>query len=183
MIKAAIGLVELSSIAKGIEVSDAMLKRAEVEIIVNRSICPGKYMVLIGGDVDSVNASVETGIETGRDEIVDHFVIPNVHKSIFPAISGINATVELNALGIIESFSVASIIEAADAAVKAAPVELITVYLAMAIGGKGYVMFTGDVASVQSGVNAGVNAIKNKGLLVQKVVIPSPRKEVLSTWI
>lgn len=181
--KAAIGLVELSSIAKGIEVSDAMLKRADVEIIVNRTICPGKYMIIIGGDVDAVNASVETGVEVSMDEIVDHFVIPNVHPSIFPALSGINATEELNALGVIESFSVASIIECADAAVKAAPVTLITVYLAMAIGGKGYVMFTGDVGSVQSAVDAGVSVIKGKGLLVQKVVIPSPRKEILKQWI
>lgn len=181
--KAAIGLVELSSIAKGIEVSDAMLKRAEVELIVNRTICPGKYMILIGGDVDAVNSSVETGVEIGEDEVVDHFVIPNVHPTIFPAISGINATVDLNALGVIESFSVASIIECADAAVKAAPVTLITVYLAMAIGGKGYVMLTGDVGSVQSAVEAGVSVVKSKGLLVRKVVIPSPRKEVLKQWI
>lgn len=181
--KAAIGLVELSSIAKGIEVSDAMIKRADVEIIVNRTICPGKYMIIIGGDVDAVNASVETGVEVSMDEIVDHFVIPNVHPSIFPALSGINATEELNALGVIESFSVASIIECADAAVKAAPVSLITVYLAMAIGGKGYVMLTGDVGSVQSAVDAGASVIKSKGLLVQKVVIPSPRKEILKQWI
>ncbi len=134
--KAAIGLVELSSIAKGIEVSDAMLKRAKVDLIVNRTICPGKYMVLIGGDVDAVNASVEAGVEIAQEEIVDHFVIPNVHPSIFPAINGINTIEKLDALGVIESFSVASMIECADAAVKAAPVNLITVYLAMAIGGK-----------------------------------------------
>ena len=181
--KAAIGVVELSSIAKGIEVSDAMLKRAQVQMIVNRTICPGKYMVLIGGDVDAVNASVETGVELAQEEIVDHFVIPNVHPSIFPAINGINAIEELDALGVIESFSVASIIECADAAVKAAPVSLITVYLAMAIGGKAYVMLTGDVGSVKAAVDAGVNVIKGKGLLVNKVVIPSPRKEILKQWV
>lgn len=181
--KASIGLVELSSIAKGIEVSDAMLKRAEVQMIVNRTICPGKYMVLIGGDVDAVNASVETGVELAQDEIVDHFVIPNVHPSVFPAINGINVIDELDALGVIESFSVASIIECADAAVKAAPVNLITVYLAMAIGGKAYVMLTGDVGSVKAAVDAGVNVIKEKGVLVNKVVIPSPRKEILKQWI
>ncbi|QQS35014.1 MAG: BMC domain-containing protein [Ignavibacteriales bacterium] len=181
--KSAIGLIELSSIAKGIEVSDAMLKRADIEIIVNRTICPGKYMILIGGDVDAVNASIETGIEGSGEELVDQFVIPNVHPSIFPAISGITPPVTLEALGVIESFSVASIIEAADAAVKSASVELITVYLAMAIGGKGYVMFTGDVASVQTAVEAGAASISKKGLLVQKVVIPSPRKEILQSWI
>jgi microcompartment protein CcmL/EutN len=140
-------------------------------------------MVLIGGDVDAVNASVETGVELAQDEIVDHFVIPNVHPSVFPAINGINVIEELDALGVIESFSVASIIECADAAVKAAPVNLITVYLAMAIGGKAYVMLTGDVGSVKAAVDAGVNVIKEKGLLVNKVVIPSPRKEILKQWI
>lgn len=88
-----------------------------------------------------------------------------------------------DALGVIESFSVASIIECADAAVKAAPVSLITVYLAMAIGGKAYVMLTGDVGSVKAAVDAGVNVIKGKGLLVNKVVIPSPRKEILKQWV
>jgi microcompartment protein CcmL/EutN len=171
--KSAIGLIELSSIAKGIEVSDAMLKRADIEIIVNRTICPGKYMILIGGEVDAVNSSIETGIEISSDELVDNFIIPNVHPSIFPAISGINPVVDLQALGVI----------AADAAVKSASVELITVYLAMAIGGKGYVMLTGDVASVQTAVDTGAAAISKKGLLVQKVVIPSPRKEILQSWI
>jgi microcompartment protein CcmL/EutN len=181
--KAAIGLIELSSIAKGIEVSDAMLKRADIEIIVNRTICPGKYMILIGGDVDAVNESIETGIEVSADELVDNFIIPNVHPTIFPAISGINPVVNLEALGVIESFSVASIIEAADAAVKSAKVDLITVYLAMAIGGKGYVILTGDVASVQTAVDVGAAVISKKGLLVQKVVIPQPRKEILQSWI
>jgi microcompartment protein CcmL/EutN len=180
---AAIGLVELSSIAKGIEVADAMLKRANVDIVVNRSICPGKYMILIGGDVDAVNASVMTGVEIGDAQVVDQFIIPNVHPSVFPALSGVNPIPELQALGVLESFSVASIIEAADAAVKAASVELIAIHAAMAIGGKGYVTFTGDVASVQSAVDVGAEVLSRRGLLVEKIVIPSPRKEIVTQFI
>ncbi|MGD9900170.1 MAG: BMC domain-containing protein [Calditrichaceae bacterium] len=179
----AIGIVETSSIAKGFEVADAVLKRANVEIVVNRTICPGKYMVLIGGDVDAVNASIEAGIEAGAHTVVDHFVIPNVHPSVFPAISGVTHLPELKALGVIEGFSVASVIEAADAAVKSAPVELITIHLAMAIGGKGFVTFTGDVAAVQAAVDAGSEVIERKGLLVEKIVIPSPRPEIVSEFI
>ncbi|RLD11472.1 propanediol utilization protein, partial [candidate division KSB1 bacterium] len=81
---AAIGIVEVSSIARGFLVADAVLKRADVEIVVNRTICPGKYMVLISGDVDAVNASIETGIETGAHSVVDHFIIPNIHPDVFP---------------------------------------------------------------------------------------------------
>ncbi|MGD9900455.1 MAG: BMC domain-containing protein [Calditrichaceae bacterium] len=180
---AAIGIVETSSIAKGFEVADAVLKRANVEIVVNRTICPGKYMVLIGGDVDAVNASIEAGVEIGAHTVVDHFVIPNIHRDVFPALSGVSHLPELNALGVIESFSVASIIEAADAAVKAADIQLLNIHVAMAIGGKGFVTFTGDVAAVTAAVDAGTEICAKKGLLVESVVIPSPRKEIISEFI
>jgi microcompartment protein CcmL/EutN len=183
MAGAAIGIVETSSLAKGYEVADALLKRADVEIIVNRTICPGKYMVLIGGDVDAVNASISAGLEVGAHTVVDHFIIPNVHPDIFPAISGVAHLPELKALGIIEGFSVASIIEAADAAIKAAEIELISIHLAMAIGGKAYVTFTGEVGAVESAVEAGSEVVEKKGLLVEKVIIPSPRKEILRELI
>jgi len=179
----AIGIVETSSIAKGFEVADALLKRANVELVVNRTICPGKYMVLIGGDVDAVIASVDTGVEIGAHTVVDHFIIPNVHPAVFPAISGVTHLPELKALGVIEAFTVASVIEAADAAVKAADIELITIHLAMAIGGKGFVSFTGDVSAVESAVEAGTEIVERKGLLVEKVIIPSPRKEIVSEFI
>ncbi|RLD16875.1 propanediol utilization protein, partial [candidate division KSB1 bacterium] len=90
---------------------------------------------------------------------------------------------EIRALGVIEGFSVASVIEAADAAVKAANVQLINVHLAMAIGGKGFVVLTGEVGAVESAVEAGAAVIEKKGLLVEKVVIPSPRKEIIEEYI
>lgn len=180
---AAIGIVEVSSIARGYLVADAVLKRADVEIVVNRTICPGKYMVLISGDVDAVNASIESGIEIGAHSVVDHFIIPNVHPDVFPAISGVGHLPELKALGVIEGFTVASVIEAADAAVKAADVQLINVHLAMAIGGKGFVVLTGEVGAVESAVEAGAAIIEQKGLLVEKVVIPSPRKEIIEEFV
>ena len=86
-------------------------------------------------------------------------------------------------MGIIESFSVASLIEGADAAVKAASVKLIEVRLAMALGGKAFCTLTGEVAAVQAAVDAGAQSIADKGLLVNKVVIPQPRKELLSEMI
>jgi bacterial microcompartment shell protein len=175
----AIGLIELTSIAKGYEVADTMLKTANVDIVFNRSICPGKFMVMVGGDVDAVTSSVEAGLEMGGQTVVDDLIIPNVHPDVFPAISGTNIIESPDALGIIETFSVASIIEAADAAVKAANIQLIEIHLAMAIGGKGYVTLTGDVAAVTAAVEAGVEYIKAKGILVSKVVIPHPRKEIL----
>ncbi len=178
-----IGLIELTSIAKGYEVADALLKAADVKIVFNRSICPGKFMVMVSGETAAVESSIAVGLDRGGDTVVDDLFIPNVHPDVFPAISGTRVIEETDALGIIETFSVASIIEAADAAVKAADVQLIDIHLAMAIGGKGYVTMTGDVAAVNAAVEAGANYIRHKGLLVNKVVIPHPREEILQDKI
>ena len=181
--KNCVGLIELSSIAAGFEVCDAMLKAAEVELVVARSICSGKYMVLIRGDVAAVQASVAAGVTIGDFAIIDSFVIPNVHEGVFPALTGAARPERTDALGIIESFSVASLIEGADAAVKAASVDLMEIRLAMALGGKAFCTLTGNVAAVQSAVEAGAAVIAAKGLLVNRVVIPSPSPELLSELI
>jgi len=178
-----IGLIELGSIAAGFEVCDAMLKTADVELLLSRSICSGKYLVMVRGDVAAVASSVTAGSRVGGFSVIDTFVIPNVDESVFPAISGTTKVEALEALGILESFSVASLIEGADAAVKTANVRLIEIRLAMALGGKAFVTLTGNVAAVQSAVDAGAQAIARKGLLVNKVVIPSPRPELLSEMI
>ncbi|EAS40825.1 BMC domain-containing protein [Photobacterium profundum] len=175
----AIGCIELNSIARGYLVADAMLKAANVEILFNRTICPGKFMVMVGGDVAAINAAVETGLRVGGGEVVDDLVIANVHPDVFPAIAGTRVVEQTSALGIVETFSVAAIVEAADAAVKAANIELLEVHMAMAIGGKGFVTMTGDVAAVQAAVDAAVERIRTKGVLVDKVVIAQPRKEIL----
>jgi microcompartment protein CcmL/EutN len=183
MAKNSIGLIELSSIAAGFVVCDAMLKSADVDLVLARSICSGKYMVLVRGDVAAIQASVSAGISAGSFSVIDSFVIPNVHESIFPAIAGNTKVEALEALGAIESFSVASLIEAADAAAKAAAVQLVEVRLAMALGGKAFVTLTGDVAAVEAAVDAGAQIVGQKGLLVNKVVIPHPRPELLTEMI
>ena len=110
-------------------------------------------------------------------------MIPNLHDSVFTAIAGTTKVDALEALGILESFSVASLIEGADAAAKAANVELIEIRLAMALGGKAFVTMTGDVAAVQSAVDAGAQMVAQKGMLVNRVVIPHPRPELLTEMI
>jgi microcompartment protein CcmL/EutN len=183
MAKNSIGLIELTSIASGYQVTDTMLKTADVDLVLSRSICSGKYMVMVRGDVAAVEAAVSAGTSTSRFSVIDSFVIPNLHETVFPAISGATKVEALEALGIVESFSVASLIEAADAAVKAANVQLIEIRLAMALGGKAFVTMTGNVAAVESGVAAGAQVVGQKGMLVNKVVIPNPRPELLNEMI
>ncbi|MBU8934388.1 MAG: BMC domain-containing protein [candidate division Zixibacteria bacterium] len=175
----AIGLIEYSSIAKGIGSADAMVKAASVELVISRTICSGKYINLIAGDVQAIKNSIAAGEEYGAESVIETFIIPNVHPDVFPALSGSTQVDELDALGIIESFSVATLIEGADAAVKAAEVRLIEIRLAMALGGKAFVTLTGEVGAVESAVAAGTEVVSREGMLVNTVVIPSPRPELL----
>jgi len=176
-----IGLVELSSLALGHVVEDAMLKAAPVDLLLARTICSGKFLVVVAGDVASVQAAVESGAGVASGALIERRVIPRVHPSIFPAIS---TAVDLppdrvgGALGVLETFSAASIVEVADAAVKAADVAVFRVHLAMAIGGKGYALLTGDVASVEAAVGAGRALAAEEGLLVASAVIAAPRPEL-----
>lgn len=176
----AIGLIELTSIAKGIESADIMEKTANVNVLLAKTTCPGKFIVLISGDVSSVQQSVLAGVELGAEAIIDSFVIPNVHPSIIPAISGATEITKFKAIGIIETFTVAALIEAADAAVKVAEVEPLRLHLAYGIGGKSYTVLTGEVAAVKAAVATGSQIAADKGLLVQQVVIPRPGKQLLA---
>lgn len=181
--KNSLGLIELTSIAAGMQAADIMLKTSNVELVLSRTICSGKYMVLIAGEVAEVKSAVESAVQQVDFAIIDTFVIPNVHQDIFPALAGHSKIEALESLGIIESFSVASLIEGADTAVKSASVRLIEIRLAMALGGKAFCTLTGDVAAVTSAVEAGAKSIADKGFLVNKVVIPQPRPELLSEMI
>lgn len=175
----AIGLVEFISIAKGIEAADAMVKAADVEILVSTPVCPGKYFVLVHGDVSAVESSVEAGIRVGANYVLDDFILPNVHPAVYPAITSTSITADIQALGVLESFSIASMIVCADTALKAADVDAIELRLGTGIGGKSFFTLTGDVAAVNVAVEAGAKNAIDKGVLVEKVVIPSPSKKLL----
>ena len=174
----AIGLIELSSVAAGFTVADTMLKAADVQLLLSRSICSGKYIVLIGGEVSAVGSAVHAGCSTARGMLSDQTEIPRVHPDVFTAIGRSQPVEPTGALGILESFNVATMIEAADAAVKAADVTLMEIRLAMALGGKAFASFTGDVSSVQAAVDAGKAVISEAGVLVNAVVIPRPHERV-----
>jgi microcompartment protein CcmL/EutN len=175
-----IGLVEVASIALGYVAQDAMLKAADVEVLLARTICSGKFLVVVGGNVAAVQAAVDAAVPLCAGALIERRVIAQVHPEVFPAIS-MSVDMEpskARALGIIETFSVSSIIDVADAAVKSANVTLFRIHLAMAIGGKGFVLMTGDVASVTAAVQAGAAIAGEEGILVSKAVIAAPSREL-----
>ncbi len=176
--KEAIGLVETISIAIGIAVTDEMAKTADVEILEATAICPGKFMVLVAGDVSSVEASLERGAAVGGDVVADTLFIPHVHPDVFPAILGATEVSALGALGVVETFTVASSILAADAAAKAAPVKLIEIRLAKGLGGKAFFTMTGEIYDVEAATEAALAVAKRGGNLVRSVVIPRPHEDL-----
>ncbi len=169
-----IGMIESTSIARGITAADAMIKAAQVTPLFCKTICPGKYVVAISGDVAAVQASVSAARESLGECLVDSFVIANIHRDVAVALCGGSALGGGASLGILETFSASSIVLAADAAAKAAAVVLVDIRIAMGLGGKGYALIEGDVASVQAAVTAGVEALAETGLLAAHTVIPQP---------
>lgn len=179
-VKRAIGLIELRSIARGMLTTDTLLKAGEVELLRAHVICPGKYIILVAGTVSQVNAAIAAGQQVAPEVVVDHFVLPNVHPSIFPALTATTEIDHVKAVGVIETFTLAASIVAADVAVKAAPLKLMEIRLPFAMGGKAFAIFTGEISAVRSGVDAAVAALKDEGVLDSFAVIPSPHKDLIA---
>jgi microcompartment protein CcmL/EutN len=168
----AIGAVETSSIAQGTVAADAMVKTAEVELIELGTLSPGKYWVLIGGEVAAVRASFRRGLELAGETLLDSLFIPQLHSGVLPALRGVPEPCEHDALGVIETLTAASAIVAADQAAKAADVVLRDLRLANGLGGKGVLYLSGSVGEVQAAIEAGRAEALRKGLLARSVVIP-----------
>ena len=175
----AIGMIEFNSIARGIYAADRMVKTSDVEIVTANSVCPGKYIAIVHGDVSAVEASVQSGVNVSGEYYVDSMIVPNVHPEVFPAIVSTSMPKNIQALGILESFSLATMVIAADAVLKAAELEPIEIRLGTGLGGKSYFTFTGDVAAVEAGSEAGKSVIAENGMLINAEVIPSPSKKLV----
>ena len=179
----AVGCLETSSIASGILAADAMLKAAKVDLLSANPICPGKYLIIVGGAVAEVTAAVAAGSQIASDNLVDEIVIPNVHAQVLAAFTATTFPKNILAIGMIETFSTAASIIAGDQAVKSAQVDLLEIRLARAMGGKGYVLLTGEVAAVNAALEAGVLAARGQGLLLGSTVIPAPHPDLVRSLL
>ena len=175
----AIGLLELNSVAKGVQCADEMIKAANVELILRPPCLPGQVPCHGRGRRGLGAKRGGGGPGKGSGVSLDSFMIANVHPDIFPALSCASSIREIDALGIIETYSVASCISAADEAAKAADIALIEIRCATGLAGKSYVSLTGDVSSVNAAVSAGIASLEEKGLIQCYVVIPSPSKDLI----
>lgn len=171
-------MVEYKTVSSGIRAADLMIKTSSVEVIQASVVCPGKYIVLITGDLSAVKASVDAAKVQNGEQLVDSFVLGNPADELFPAIYGGVAVENAKALGVLETFSVPSTIIAADTAAKTSDVTLIELRLARGMGGKSYVLITGDVAAVTAAIEHARSVVGEDGMLLDSTVIPSPDKEL-----
>jgi microcompartment protein CcmL/EutN len=169
-IEPALALIELDSIAAGIAAGDAMAKRAPIDVLRAGTVHPGKYLVLIGGTVGDVEESLAAGREAGASAIVDVVFLPNAHPELIAAIGGSCREAAGEALGVIETATVAAIIEAADAGLKGARVRLVELRLADDLGGKAYLLFDGPVSEVEAAVEIGAGRIVGAPGLASRVI-------------
>ena len=168
-----IGAVELNSVAAGVVAGDVMLKAANVELVVAQPTCPGKFIVIVAGDTSSVETAVAAGKSEGRDKVVDTLMIPSVDKEVIPAIMRPSAPEQRESVGVIETFSLASAVLAADYAVKSAAIDLIEVRLGRGLGGKAFVVVTGKVSDVATATEYARAQLAKDGMGLNITVVPS----------
>ena len=167
----ALAVIELGSIACGYVALDAAAKRADVQVVRSEPITPGKYWLALSGGEAEVGEALEAAVRAAGNSRIDHLLLAYVHEDVSRAVvTSVERKGELQSVGAIELSSISSAIRAADAALKAAQVTLVDLHLARGIGGKGYVIVTGDLSDVEAAVDAGVVAAGESWLLGREVI-------------
>jgi microcompartment protein CcmL/EutN len=178
MMDPALALIEFNSIAIGIQAGDAMVKKAPIAAVRAGTVQPGKYLVLITGQVAEVDESLRAGVEWGGESVIDTVFLPQVHQAVVQAIGGSRVEGSGVALGVIETHDVAATIQAADAGVKGAEVTLREIRLADGLGGKAFCLFQGEVQDVAAAVEIGIGSLSDPEVLISQVVIPQLHQEM-----
>lgn len=171
--KKALGMIEFKTVASGITATDIMLKTADIEVVQAGPVCPGKYIATIAGEISAVKASIEAAERYNSAMLIDKFLLGAPHETVQPAICGALEVKNKGAVGIIETFTAASAVVAADTAAKTALVELIEVRLAKGMCGKSYVILTGSVSAVTAAIDKAKAGVED-GLLLDTSVIAGP---------
>lgn len=169
----AIALIEYSSIATGVLAGNEMLKKAPITVIKSGTVHNGKYLVLIGGSVASVEESYAKGLAVDPDNVIDSMILPDVHQQLHDSILGSRLECTEESLGIIEASSVSTMIKASDAGVKGANVNIVEIRLADDIGGKSFTIYNGSVEEVQAAVEIAKKAVTVPEHWVNETIIPN----------
>lgn len=165
-----LGAVELTSIAQGYRITDVMMKKAPCLLLEARAYCPGKFLVVVSGDLASVEESVQAAIDFSASSMFAWLLIPDVEQQVVAAINRRTHLDAVETVGVVESFSAAAILDAANAAAKTAEVTIESVNLLQGLGGKAYALFAGDLTDVQAAVAAATTRIPADMRIAEEVI-------------
>lgn len=176
-----IGALEFMNISRGMYVADAILKKATVEILYFKAICPGKFLIIVGGDEDEIDTAIDYGEEISGQNLVDSFKVHAVSPEILAGFKSKYERVDfIDAIGIVEARKVCTGIRALDKVLKAADVSLLKIFMAFAIGGKLVFMVTGSVSSIEYSLSQCRDILSDQEYN-NISILPSPNREMLET--
>lgn len=179
-----LGVLELSSVAKGWKVCDTMLKKADVRILRALPVGSGKFLITFTGDEASLQEAVAAGQAEADDHLVGLCCIPNIDRQVVEVLGRRTPLwAPLDAFGVLEVTSLSTLIRAADAAVKTAAVRLLELTFEADLGGKGFATFTGSLGDVQAALEAAQLHARAAGALVHLEVVPSPHGDLGSVLV
>lgn len=173
-----LGALEFDSVATGIKALDAMVKKAPIIVMKAATIAAGKYLILIKGDVASVEYALREGKEERKDKLIDELFLPNLHKGVIPALEGVVEPENWDSVGIIESLSLLSGIQAADIAAKTENITINEIKMSVELGGRSYIKIMGEYFAVLEAANTAVEWLKLKNLYYSSEIIPRPHPEI-----
>ncbi len=174
-----IAVIEYRSVAMGFSAADTMVKSAHVKLLRCEVVCPGRLVIVLTGLLSSVQAALDTAKSASfASWLVDTYFLGNPHEGLLAALAGENIKTAPAAVGILEGYSVSSIIGASDEMIKAAPVDIISIRLAKGMSGKAYSVISGEISAVDAAINHGEKILLRGGFLVSKAVIANPDPQV-----
>ena len=178
-VRKAVGFVEIKSIPVGIQTADEMVKAGNVELLLSTPICPGKYVIIVGGHVGPVKAAMSKAELVSGIYLIDTHILDNIREEVLPAIAGVTPTQQIQAVGAIETISALTAIIAADTS----KVSIVDLRIARGLGGKGYLVITGEVSSVRSAVNACLAKLGISGEVTSTSIIPRPHPQIVESLL
>ena len=175
----ALATIESISVARGYQIADSMLKSASISLYYASTTCPGKFLIIVGGQVSAVKTALNRALDVGKEMVVDYMFLPNIHPQVISALTCSTEVKDIRDLGVVEAMSAPSVLEAADAAVKASRVNLIEIRVGRGMGSKSFFSVTGEISDVKNAVKTAEGVVSSRGLLVEAVVISRPHKDLV----
>ncbi len=176
----ALGILEIATIARGVVVADAALKRAPALLLASRAVSGGKHLVMLEGGVAEVQEAMIAGKLAAKDALLDRVELPQADAQVWPMLGAPIAPPDwttddaAEAVAIIETRTVCAAVAAADAACKVALVDVRDVRFAVDLAGKAYFTLTGTLDAIEAAADAARAAAGDKLVELEVIAQPSP---------